>query len=83
MARYFVLFLLAALPLAGETATTGKGRLGAAPDSRPAPIATRGNTTRSPHDRRRAPELDPKRKVNEQDCTKPIDLNNGGNLLCK
>jgi hypothetical protein len=69
--------------LAGDAATTGKGKLGAAPDSRPAPIATRGNTTRSPHDPRRAPELDPKRKVNEQDCTKPIDLNNGGNLRCK
>jgi hypothetical protein len=30
----------------------------------------------------RAPEPDPKRKINEQDCTKPIDLN-GGNLRCK
>jgi hypothetical protein len=28
------------------------------------------------------PELDPSRKINEQDCTKPIVLD-GGNLRCK
>jgi hypothetical protein len=33
-------------------------------------------------DPRRAPELDPTRKVSERDCTKPLDLN-GGNLRCK
>jgi hypothetical protein len=79
---FFLVLVLFAAP--AESATSGgKAKLGAAPDSRPAPIATRGNTKRSPHDPRRAPELDPKRKVNEQDCTKPIDLNNGGNLRCK
>lgn len=30
----------------------------------------------------RAPELDPTRKVNVQDCTKPIDLD-AGNLMCQ
>ncbi len=29
-----------------------------------------------------APELDPSRKINEQDCTRPIELD-GGNLRCK
>jgi len=31
---------------------------------------------------RPAPEMDPARKVTEQDCSKPIDLQ-GGNLRCK
>lgn len=29
-----------------------------------------------------APEIDPARKISEQDCTKPIVLD-GGNLRCK
>lgn len=29
-----------------------------------------------------APELDPRRTVSEQDCTRPLDLS-GGNLRCK
>src|ERR1035437_1314813 len=29
-----------------------------------------------------APAPDPSRRINEQDCTKPIELN-GGNLRCK
>ncbi len=30
----------------------------------------------------RAPELDPTRKINIQDCTRPVDPN-AGNLLCR
>ncbi|HEY6240154.1 MAG TPA: hypothetical protein VIW78_04890 [Burkholderiales bacterium] len=30
----------------------------------------------------RAPEPDPTRKINEQDCTKPVDFS-AGNLRCK
>ena len=33
-------------------------------------------------DPRHAPPMDPKRKVNEQDCSKPVKLD-GGNLKCK
>jgi hypothetical protein len=33
-------------------------------------------------DSRTPPELDPARKVNEQDCTKPVDWS-AGNLRCK
>ena len=33
-------------------------------------------------DPRKAPPLDPSRKVSEQDCSRPIDLN-AGNLKCK
>ena len=31
---------------------------------------------------RPAPQMDPARKVTEQDCSKPVDLQ-GGNLRCK
>ena len=34
-------------------------------------------------DPRRVPEMAPERKVEEQDCTKPLDLAAGGNLKCK
>ena len=33
-------------------------------------------------DPRTAPPMDPRRKVTEQDCTKPVDLSRG-NLKCK
>ena len=33
-------------------------------------------------DARAVPELDPSRKINEQDCSKPIDWS-AGNLRCK
>jgi hypothetical protein len=33
-------------------------------------------------DPRKAPPLDPRRKVSEQDCSKPVDLT-AGNLKCK
>jgi hypothetical protein len=29
------------------------------------------------------PPMDPKRKVNEQDCTRPVDADGRGNLLCR
>ena len=39
-----------------------------------------GREYRTDHDR--VPEPDPTRKVNVQDCTRPVDLN-GGNLRCQ
>ena len=41
-----------------------------------------GGGGRSYMDPRKAPPLDPSRKVNEQDCSKPVDLFSG-NLKCK
>jgi hypothetical protein len=42
-----------------------------------------GGGGRRPYaDPRKAPPLDPKRKVSEQDCSRPVDLN-AGNLKCK
>ena len=62
-------------------ASGGKDRgLAAVSSPGPASIVTgRGRAMRDP---RGAPELDPTRKVSEQDCTKPLDLD-GGNLRCK
>ena len=42
---------------------------------------TRGGSGQM-HDPRKAAPLAPKRKVNEQDCSKPVDLT-AGNLKCK
>lgn len=41
-----------------------------------------GGGGRRYEDPRRAPPMDPKRRINEQDCTRPIDLT-AGNLRCK
>ena len=41
-----------------------------------------GSTLRGGFGERKAPPLDPARKVSEQDCSKPIDLQ-AGNLRCK
>ena len=71
--------------LPAQAATGGKGKALAATPS-PARTSTAtghgGSAFRTMRDPRRAPELDPKRKVSEQDCTKPIDLA-AGNLRCK
>ena len=61
---------------------------GAAKDGKapaPAPAAASNGFTHGGSGRidpRPAGPLDPKRKVNEQDCSKPIDLT-AGNLKCK
>ncbi len=73
------------LILPAQAATGGKGRAFAAvPSPARTSTATRhgGSMLRTMRDPRRAPELDPGRKINEQDCSKPIDLS-AGNLRCK
>jgi hypothetical protein len=52
-----------------------------------APAAARGGSASGTgsgmyRNRRAAPELDPGRKISEQDCTKPIAFD-AGNLRCK
>lgn len=41
-----------------------------------------GGGGRGYEDPRRAPPMDPKRRINEQDCTRPVDMS-AGNLRCK
>lgn len=77
--------ILALLFVAGaaDAASGGKGAPVAAGPS-PASASsgfTRGGSGRMPDPRGAAP-LDPKRKVNEQDCSRPVDLS-AGNLKCK
>ena len=55
----------------------------------PSPAATMqqsskggGGGGRMSSDPRKAPPMEPSRKVNEQDCSKPIDFERG-NLKCK
>lgn len=54
--------------------------------SAPAPSGASNGFTRGGsgqlQDPRKAAPLDPKRKVNEQDCSKPVDFS-AGNLKCK
>ena len=74
---------------AGSTAgATGKGQ----PTASTASTASRPGSMQSPRPGgsgamggtyyRNAPELDPTRKISEQDCTKPL-AQDGGNLRCK
>ena len=73
-----------------QAATTGGngGKLGFSSDSghgSPGAGGTGGGFSsqgRMQYDSRNAPPLAEKRKVNEQDCTKPIDPT-AGNLRCK
>ncbi len=78
-----LLLLVFAIPVQAATGGKGKG-FAAAPSPAHASTATGhgSRTLRTMRDPRGAPELDPKRKVSEQDCTKPIDLA-AGNLRCK
>jgi len=78
-----VAILLLALSCGVEAASGGKGApvgAGPAPSSASSGF-TRGGSGRMP-DPRAAGPLDPKRKVSEQDCSKPVDLT-AGNLKCK
>jgi hypothetical protein len=80
--RIAILFLLFAT--AAQAATSG-GRGGQAATGAQAPMRASNGFTRGggyPVNRPMPGPLDPKRKVNEQDCSKPIDLT-AGNLKCK
>jgi hypothetical protein len=71
----------------GQAANKG-GKLGVSPDSGHGTTGTGGGTssvssTRMPADPRTPPPLVEKRTVHEQDCTKPVDPQGGGNLKCK
>jgi len=76
-----VLFLTVSLP-----AQAAKGNGGPSPasqmQSKSASVGGGGGGGRRYEDPLHAPPMDPKRKVNEQDCSKPVKLD-GGNLKCK
>lgn len=77
----FLVFLVLAMP---ADAASGR-KAGVGPAATPAPTLSGrggGGGRMLREDPRRAPPLDPDRKVSEQDCTKPVDLSIG-NLKCK
>jgi hypothetical protein len=81
------LILAIALTFALPAVAKQSGHHNASVSKTTGPAATRqGGTVHggSSHARelRRAPDLDPARKVNVQDCTKPLDLE-AGNVKCK
>jgi hypothetical protein len=83
---FFVLCLLAVTGAAMAAGGRGHAVLGSAPSASPGAQAQGrggGSGRHDPRlDARNAPALAPDRKVNEQDCTKPVDLS-AGNLKCK
>ncbi len=72
------LFLAVSLP---AHAAKGNGGPSAASQMQAGGVHGGGGGTRY-GDPRRAPLLDPNRKVNEQDCSKPVNIE-AGNLKCK
>jgi hypothetical protein len=80
MRLLLVLFLICAIPM-----VAAKGSGGPSP-ARAMQLSGKGGGggagVRGHRDSRPAPPMDEKRKVNEQDCTKPIDFT-AGNLKCK
>jgi len=85
----FLAFSLLLLFLPGIEAATsgGKGKtLGSVADSAHGSSSAGGGGSSSGRmmyrDPRKAPPLEESRKVSEQDCSKPVDLQ-GGNLRCK
>ena len=80
----FLVFLIGWITVPAEAATGGKGAsFAASPAPARSTITTgHGRSGRMIKDPRTPPELDPTRKVSEQDCSKPINLD-GGNLRCK
>jgi hypothetical protein len=88
----FALVLASAAPAAGNgansssAASSGTTAAGGSASGGSSASAGGGSTNRTGGGMngiyRPAPELDPKRRISEQDCTKPI-VHDAGNLRCK
>ena len=85
--RFLILCFFPAVVLAAPASVSrGKtgGSLSSASSSTHQTIQTGhgGGSGRLREELRNPPPLDPKREINEQDCSKPVDLTKG-NLKCK
>jgi hypothetical protein len=83
----FALSLASAAPAAGIGGASSSAASSSAASSGGSSASARGGSTNRTGGGmygiyRRAPELEPSRKISEQDCTKPI-VHDGGNLRCK
>ena len=86
MIRTPLFFLLTVSLIPVNAAAGGKGSGGPSPAAQMQAKSTGGGggggSGNRYQDPRKAPPMDPKRKVNEQDCSRPIDLA-AGNLKCQ
>jgi hypothetical protein len=84
MIRRLLTILVSILPVLFSGESSGKGNGGPSPAAmmQSQSHGGMGGGGRRYEDPRRAPPMDPERKINEQDCTRPIDLG-AGNLRCK
>ena len=80
----FFMYATAAQAATGGSAGSSGGRGGQASATAARMVPSNGFTRGGgrPVDRPLPGPLDPQRKINEQDCSKPIDLS-AGNLKCK
>jgi len=76
-----VLVFLCATPDV-QAAKQAAGKFASAPSAAHSTAAPGRGNSRLYRDPRGAPELAPGRRVSEQDCSKPVDLQ-AGNLRCK
>jgi hypothetical protein len=77
-----VLVVLCATPNVYAAKQAG-GKFASAPSAAHSTTAAPGRgSSRLHRDPRGAPQLAPDRRINEQDCSKPVDLQ-AGNLRCK
>jgi len=65
-----------------QAAKQAGGKFASAPSGAHSTAAPGRGSSRLYRDPRGAPELAPGRKVSEQDCSKPVDLQ-AGNLRCR
>jgi len=85
--RFLILCLFPAVALAAPASVSGGktgGLLSSTSTSTHQTTQTGhgGGSGRLREELRNPPPLDPKREINEQDCSKPVDLTKG-NLKCK
>ena len=84
MIRAPLFFLLTVSLIPVNAAAGGKGTGGPSPAAQmqSKSAGSGGGGSSRYQDQRKTPPMDPKRKVNEQDCSRPIDLA-AGNLKCQ
>jgi hypothetical protein len=82
MKRALAVLVVLCATLDVQAAKQGGGKFANAPSPAHRTAGTGHGSSRLYRDPRGAPELAPDRKVSEQDCSKPVNLQ-AGNLRCK
>ena len=82
MKRALAVLVVLCATLDAQAAKLGGGKFASVPSSAHPKAGPGRGSSRLHRDPRGAPELAPHRKISEQDCSKPVDLQ-AGNLRCK